>query len=79
MFYKDEVVAEVRRHREELLEEYGGIEGLRKHQKAERPLLEQQGWFFVEPPPVDQDFMAAVRKDLKALNAHVIPACRFPS
>jgi hypothetical protein len=25
---------------------YGGIEGLRKHQEEERPLLEKQGWKF---------------------------------
>ncbi|GHV42256.1 hypothetical protein AGMMS49546_20260 [Spirochaetia bacterium] len=66
MFYKDEVVDEVRQTREELLKEYGGIAGLHKHQDEERPQLEKEGWIFVAPPTVDKDFMAAVRNDLKA-------------
>ena len=49
MFYRDEIVAEVRRNREALLEEYGGIDGLHKHMEEERPLLEAQGWRFETP------------------------------
>jgi hypothetical protein len=52
MFYEDEVVAEVRRNREELLAEYGGIEGLHKHMEEERPILEAQGWKFVSTEEV---------------------------
>ena len=45
--YCDEIVAEVRRNRAKLLEMYGGIEGLQKHMKEERPKLEKQGWDFI--------------------------------
>ena len=41
------LVAEVRRNRELLLEKYGGIDGLHKHMDEERPELEKQGWKFV--------------------------------
>jgi hypothetical protein len=46
--FEDEIVAEVRKHRAELLEEYGGIEGYLKHIKADRPRLEREGWQFVD-------------------------------
>ena len=42
-----DIVAEVRRNRELLLEKYGGIDGLHKHMDEERPKLENQGWKFV--------------------------------
>ena len=42
-----DLVAEVRRNRELLLEKYGGIDGLHKHMDEERPELEKQGWKFV--------------------------------
>ena len=45
--YHDEIVAEVRCNRAKLLEMYGGIEGLQKHMKEERPKLEKEGWRFV--------------------------------
>ena len=45
--YQDEVVEEVRNNRAKLLEMYGGIEGLQKHMKEERPQLEKEGWHFV--------------------------------
>jgi hypothetical protein len=45
----DYITAEVRRNREQLLELYGGLEGLRKHQAEERKQLEQQGWHFETP------------------------------
>ena len=45
--YRDEIVTEVRCNRAKLLEMYGGIEGLQKHMKEERPQLEKQGWHFV--------------------------------
>ena len=45
--YHDEIVAEVRRNRAKLLELYGGIEGLHKHMREERPGLEKDGWHFV--------------------------------
>ena len=47
MTYLDnDPIAEVRRNRELLLEEHGGIEGLIRHMEEERPKLEQQGWKF---------------------------------
>ena len=46
-FVDTNLVAEVRRNRELLLEKYGGIDGLHKHMEEERPILEKQGWTFV--------------------------------
>ena len=47
MSYLDnDPIAEVRRNRELLLEEHGGIDGLHRHMELERPKLEQQGWKF---------------------------------
>jgi len=45
--YHDEIVAEIRHNRVKLLEMYGGIEGLQKYMKEERPQLEKEGWRFV--------------------------------
>lgn len=45
--YYDPIIAEVRKNRAELLEMYGGFEGLRKHQEEDRPRLEKEGWKFV--------------------------------
>ena len=42
----EDFIRGVWRTKAQLLEMYGGIEGLRKHQEEERPLLEQQGWHF---------------------------------
>ena len=48
MVYIDtDLVAEVRRNRELLLEKHGGIDGLHKYMDEERPKLEKQGWKFV--------------------------------
>jgi hypothetical protein len=44
-------VAEVRRSREELLQKYGGIDGLHKYMDEELPELEKQGWRFM---PVEE-------------------------
>jgi hypothetical protein len=44
---RDEIIAEVRKNRAELLEKYGGIDGLHKHMDEERPRLEKEGWHFV--------------------------------
>ena len=52
IFYEDEIINEVRRNREELLEEYGGIEGLHRHMDDELPLLIQQGWKVVSAEEV---------------------------
>jgi hypothetical protein len=46
-YIDNDPVAEVRRTREILLEQYGGIEGLHKHMDEERPELEKQGWKFM--------------------------------
>ena len=40
-------ITEVRRNRELLLEKYGGIDGLHKHMKEEKPKLEKLGWAFI--------------------------------
>lgn len=42
-----EFIMEVRQNKAQLIEMYGGITGLRKHQQEERPNLEQKGWKFV--------------------------------
>ena len=53
MIYIDtDLVAEVRRNRELLLEKHGGIGGLHKHMDEERPKLEKQGWMFVSAEEV---------------------------
>ncbi|MDR3172047.1 MAG: hypothetical protein LBU17_10545 [Treponema sp.] len=47
MKYLDtDIIAEVRKAREELLRKHGGIDGLHKYMDKERPLLEAQGWKF---------------------------------
>jgi hypothetical protein len=46
--FEDEIVAEVRRRRSELLEEYGGIEGYLKHIETDRLRLEREGWRFAD-------------------------------
>ena len=45
-------VIEVRGARKELLEEHGGIDGLRDYMKKQRPILEAQGWKFVSADEV---------------------------
>jgi hypothetical protein len=47
--WDDEVMAEVRERKAQLLEMYGGIEGLHRHMDEERPLLEKEGWKFLDP------------------------------
>ena len=47
VFADTNLIAEVRRNRELLLEKHGGIDGLHKHMDEERPKLEKQGWTFV--------------------------------
>jgi hypothetical protein len=50
MKYLDEdPVVEVHRIRVELLEEYGGIEGLHKHMAEDLPRLIKEGWKFLTP------------------------------
>ena len=56
-FFEDDIVDEVYRHRKELLEEYGGIDGLHKHMEEELPLLIKQGW-----KPVTVEEVAARNK-----------------
>jgi hypothetical protein len=40
-------ILEVRQNKAQLLEQYGGVLGLQKHQEEERPKLEQAGWKFI--------------------------------
>jgi hypothetical protein len=49
-------VAQVRKNRRELVEEYGGVEGYSKHLDEQRPILEKQGWKFIS-------WQEAVRKN----------------
>jgi hypothetical protein len=46
--WDDEIMVEVRQRKAQLLEIYGGIEGLHKHMDEERPLMEKEGWKFVD-------------------------------
>jgi hypothetical protein len=47
MKYLDEnPIAEVRRIRAKLFEEFGGVEGWHQHNMEERPRLEKEGWRF---------------------------------
>jgi hypothetical protein len=46
-YFDTDIVAEVRKTRENLLVKYGGIEGLPRHMEEERPRLEKEGWKFV--------------------------------
>ena len=46
---KDEIVAEVRRYREELLLEHGGIEGYLKYLQTQHLRLEALGFKFSTP------------------------------
>jgi hypothetical protein len=39
-------ILDVRRRKAQLLETYGGLEGLQKHMAEERPNLEKDGWRF---------------------------------
>jgi hypothetical protein len=48
MNFEDEIVAEVRRHRTELFEQYGTVEAYHKHLEEERPRLEREGWKFAD-------------------------------
>jgi hypothetical protein len=49
IFLEDEIITEIRKTRENLLEEYGGIEGYNRRLAAERPRWETEGWRFVSP------------------------------
>ncbi|GHS90250.1 hypothetical protein FACS1894139_08230 [Planctomycetales bacterium] len=48
----EDFIRAIRRNKAALLEEHGGLDGLRKYQAEERPLLEAQGWKFVSPEEV---------------------------
>ncbi|MDR1203998.1 MAG: hypothetical protein LBL26_00750 [Peptococcaceae bacterium] len=48
-----DIVEDVRKNRELLLEKHGGIDGLSKYMKAQRSGLEEQGWKFVTLPHND--------------------------
>jgi hypothetical protein len=47
--WDDEIMAECRQRKAELLEEHGGSEGLSKYLDERRPYWEAQGWHFVTP------------------------------
>jgi hypothetical protein len=50
--YKDDIVAEVRRYREELLDEHGGIEGYLKYLQAQHTRWEAEGFKSVSPKEI---------------------------
>jgi len=45
-----DIVAEVRRNRELLLEQHGGIDGLHRYMDENKSKLEEEGWKFVSIP-----------------------------
>jgi hypothetical protein len=51
---RDEIVDEVRRTREGLLERYGGIDGYNKHLDEDRPRLEKMGFHFVTEEEMEE-------------------------
>jgi hypothetical protein len=53
--YEEDIVAEVRRHREELLKEHGGIEGYLQYLKERRPYWESQGFKLTMPEEVHSE------------------------
>ncbi|MDR1395755.1 MAG: hypothetical protein LBK52_06270 [Deltaproteobacteria bacterium] len=54
MEYDDlDPMEEIRRTREQLLEMYGGMEGLRKHMDEQRPIWEKQGLRFLTQEEID--------------------------
>jgi hypothetical protein len=52
-FDEEDPVAEVHRIRAEMLEEYGGIEGLHKHMEEELPRLTAEGWKFLSHEEIE--------------------------
>jgi hypothetical protein len=52
-YYEDDIVAEVRRRREELLREHGGIEGCLKYLQTQRRRWESLGFKFSSPKSRD--------------------------
>jgi hypothetical protein len=48
-YYEDDIVAEVRHNREELLLEHGGIEGYLKYLEEQHQRWEYQGFKFSAP------------------------------
>jgi len=59
--YLDEIVAEVRKNREELLAEHGGIEAYLKYLDEQRPKMEAMG------------FKYATKEELEALKSKKEP------
>ena len=53
MKYLDkDLVAEVRRNREDMLEEHGGFEKYTEYLSEQRPKLEAEGWRFATPDEI---------------------------
>jgi hypothetical protein len=48
-YYIDPILAECRQRKADLIEEYGGSEGLSKHLDERHPYWEAQGWHFETP------------------------------
>jgi hypothetical protein len=68
--YEDEIVVEVRKHRAELLEEFGGIEGYLDHIEADRLRLEREGWQFADMNEIHQKQLAEQNGDGKPQAAY---------
>jgi hypothetical protein len=45
----NDFITEVRERKAKLLEVYGGIDGLLRHQEEDRLRLEEEGWHFETP------------------------------
>lgn len=52
--WDDEIMAEVRQNKANLLARYGGIDGLLRHLDDERPNLELEGWKFVDTTEISK-------------------------
>lgn len=52
--YPDPILAEVRRIKAEIMDEYRSLEALHRHQDEERPYLEAEGWKFVTGEEIRQ-------------------------
>ena len=43
----NDFIQSVRKNKAQLLENYGSLEGIYKHQEEDRPRLEKEGWKFI--------------------------------
>ena len=56
-----DLVAEVRRNREDMLEEHGGYERYTKYLSEQRKKLEDEGWHFATPDEIARGQQMEIR------------------